>query len=61
LRFGINLKLKMVYTTTKECLMKPLEGKNLVKVEEITLNHLKNKAQAKHMLSIWKLKLKIEL
>ncbi len=41
--------------------MKPLEGKNLVKVGEITLNQLKKKAQAKHMLSIWKLKLKIEL
>jgi len=59
LTFGINLKLKMVYLLMKECTMRQLEGKSLVNQGEITLNHLKMIALAKHMQRIWKLKLKL--
>ena len=59
LTFGINSKLKMVYLLTKGCTMRQLEGKSLVNQGEITLNHLKMIALAKHMQSIWKLKLKL--
>ena len=59
LTFGINSKLKMVYLLMKECTMRQLEGKSLVNQEEITLNHLKTIVLAKHMQSIWKLKLKL--
>ena len=59
LTFGINLKLKMVYLLMKECITRQFAGKSLVNQEEITLNHLKIIALAKHMQCIWKLKLKL--